>query len=83
MPRVLSFMATGSFAGDRQGINDVQAQFEEKYGPGDYRPNIPATYWTFRIMMGAGVVMLLVSVARPLAHPQGTGPEAKLVWNWR
>ncbi|GAA2558694.1 cytochrome ubiquinol oxidase subunit I [Pseudonocardia hydrocarbonoxydans] len=61
VPRVLSFMATGSFDGEVEGINDLQAAAEQTYGPGDYRPNIPVTYWTFRLMIGFGVLAGLVA----------------------
>ena len=80
VPGVLSFMATESFSGTVEGINDVQAQFEEKFGPGDYRPNIPVTYWMFRIMMGAGAVMLLVSIVGLWLTRKGRVPKSKLVW---
>lgn len=80
VPGVLSFMATESFTGEVEGINDVQAQFEEKYGPGDYRPNIPVTYWTFRAMMGAGGAMLLVSIVGLWLTRKGRLPKSKTVW---
>ncbi|WP_129668391.1 cytochrome ubiquinol oxidase subunit I [Phytoactinopolyspora endophytica] len=54
IPQLLSFLSTGSFDGEVQGINDIQEEYEELYGPGDYSPNIPVTYWTFRFMVGAG-----------------------------
>jgi cytochrome d ubiquinol oxidase subunit I len=44
VPRVLSFMATSSFDGEVEGINQLQAAAEQTYGPGNYTPNIPATY---------------------------------------
>jgi cytochrome d ubiquinol oxidase subunit I len=62
VPRVLSFMATGSFDGRVEGINDVQAHSERAYGAGDYRPNVPVTYWTFRLMIGFGLLAALISV---------------------
>jgi len=62
LPKVLSFMATGSFDGKVEGINDLQAASEQKYGPGDYRPSIPTTYWTFRLMIGFGALAALLSV---------------------
>jgi cytochrome bd ubiquinol oxidase subunit I len=65
VPRVLSFMATGSFDGEVEGINDLQAAAEAAYGPGDYRPNIAATYWTFRLMIGFGAIAALISVLGP------------------
>jgi cytochrome d ubiquinol oxidase subunit I len=62
VPRVLSFMATGDLDGEVEGINDLQAQAEETFGPGDYTPNVPVTYWTFRLMIGFGMLAALVSV---------------------
>ncbi|TQM36883.1 cytochrome ubiquinol oxidase subunit I [Pseudonocardia cypriaca] len=63
VPRVLSFMATGSFDGRVEGIDDLQAAAEQTYGPGDYRPNIPVSYWTFRLMIGFGVLAGLIAAA--------------------
>ena len=62
IPRLLSFLATGSFDGKVEGINNIQAQYVEKYGPGNYIPNIPVTYWSFRLMMGFGFVVLFLSL---------------------
>src|SRR4051794_20289057 len=62
VPRVLSFMATGSFDGQVEGIDDLQAQAAQQYGPGNYTPNIPATYWTFRLMIGFGALAGLVAL---------------------
>ena len=62
VPGVLSYMATGDWGGTVEGINDIQAEQERIHGPGDYRPNIPVTYWTFRLMIGFGMLMALLSV---------------------
>ncbi|TDV44113.1 cytochrome ubiquinol oxidase subunit I [Actinophytocola oryzae] len=62
VPGVLSFMATGHLDGTVEGIDDIQAAQEKAYGPGDYRPNIPVTYWTFRLMIGFGMLMGLLSL---------------------
>ena len=65
VPCLLSFLGTGSFDGEVKGINDLRATYAEQYGsdpgatyytPGDYVPNIPVTYWTFRWMMGFGAL---------------------------
>jgi cytochrome d ubiquinol oxidase subunit I len=56
IPNVLSFLATGDFNGRVEGINDLQAQETAKYGPGDYTPSTPVTYWTFRLMIGTGIL---------------------------
>lgn len=55
VPGLLSFLATGSFDGEVQGINDLQKQYEETYGEGWYVPNVPMTYWSFRMMIGLGM----------------------------
>ncbi|WP_143172184.1 cytochrome ubiquinol oxidase subunit I [Pseudonocardia thermophila] len=62
VPGLLSFMATGSLDGLVEGINDVQRASETTYGPGDYIPNVPVTYWTFRLMIGFGALAMLVSI---------------------
>jgi cytochrome d ubiquinol oxidase subunit I len=64
VPCLLSFLATGSFDGSVQGIDDLRAQYRATYGAdpastayqtGDYVPTIPVTYWTFRLMIGLGM----------------------------
>ncbi len=62
VPNVLSFLATGDFNGKVEGINELQAQEVAKYGPGDYTPNTPVTYWTFRLMIGAGALAALAAL---------------------
>ncbi|MEY4348354.1 MAG: cytochrome ubiquinol oxidase subunit, partial [Actinomycetota bacterium] len=56
---LLSFLATGSTSGEVKGINDLQAEYTQKYGDGWYAPNIPTTYWAFRLMIGLGMVAML------------------------
>ncbi|MHA6794578.1 cytochrome ubiquinol oxidase subunit I [Pseudonocardia bannensis] len=63
IPNVLSFLATGDPGGNVQGINNVQARYEQVFGPGDYRPNIAVLYWAFRLMMGLGLAGVAISVA--------------------
>lgn len=77
VPGVLSFMATGSTSGTVEGINDVQAQLQQQYGPGDYRPNIPIAYWTFRLMIGFGVLSLLLSVLGWWFVRRGATPDPR------
>lgn len=66
IPKLLSFLATGSFDGEVVGINPLRQEYLEKYGSdpgatyytaGDYTPIIPVTYWAFRFMIGLGVVV--------------------------
>jgi cytochrome d ubiquinol oxidase subunit I len=62
VPYVLSFLATGEFTGEVEGIVDVQERFEAQFGPGDYVPNVPVLYWAFRLMMGLGGAAIGVGV---------------------
>jgi cytochrome bd ubiquinol oxidase subunit I len=54
IPHGLSILATNSWSGRVEGINEVNAQYQAKYGPGDYAPIVGLTYWTFRVMTGIG-----------------------------
>ncbi len=54
VPHLLSYLGTGTWDGEIRGINSLQAEYEQTYGPGTYAPNVPVTYWTFRMMITAG-----------------------------
>lgn len=60
IPGLLSFFAEGDFDAEVRGITDIQAEYEDRYGAGSiYRPNVPVTYWTFRLMIGVGLLAAL------------------------
>jgi cytochrome bd ubiquinol oxidase subunit I len=61
IPRALSYMATGSFGGQVEGLNAVQAQEQRQFGPGNYMPDVRVIYWSMRVMAFAGVLMFLVA----------------------
>jgi cytochrome d ubiquinol oxidase subunit I len=61
IPYLLSFLATGDPNGKVEGINDLQAQDEQVFGPGDYTPNIPVAFWSFRLMIGVGMLAVLIA----------------------
>jgi len=61
VPRLLSYMATGSFDGQVQGLNQLQQQERRKYGSGNYMPNIRVIYWSMRVMAFTGVLMFVVA----------------------
>ncbi len=60
IPGLLSFLAYNRFSGEVKGINDIQKEYEQKYGAGDYVPPVALSFWTFRIMVGAGTLMFLI-----------------------
>jgi cytochrome d ubiquinol oxidase subunit I len=61
IPHGLSILATNTWDGKVQGIDDLNRMYQQKYGPGDYTPIIGVTYWSFRIMSGIGFVVFLLS----------------------
>ncbi|MBK6912605.1 MAG: cytochrome ubiquinol oxidase subunit I [Ignavibacteriales bacterium] len=61
IPGGLSFLAYNKFEGEVKGINQLQKETEEKFGTGNYVPPIAISYWTFRIMVGTGFLMLLIA----------------------
>ena len=61
VPYLLSLIATLNPHGTVQGINNVERAYAKKYGPGSYRPVIPVTYWTFRLMIGFGLLAALLA----------------------
>lgn len=67
IPSLLSFLTYNTLDGRVRGINDLQAEYEQLYGPGNYAPPaIWLTYWSFRAMVGAGTLMFflgLISIA--------------------
>jgi cytochrome d ubiquinol oxidase subunit I len=62
IPRLLSYMATGSFDGQVDGLNQLQRQEERDFGRGHYMPNVRVIYWSMRVMAYMGVLMFLVAV---------------------
>jgi cytochrome d ubiquinol oxidase subunit I len=61
VPGLLSFLAYNRFEGEVKGIKELQAEYEKRFGPGDYSPPVMWTYWTFRVMAGAGALMFLLA----------------------
>jgi cytochrome d ubiquinol oxidase subunit I len=61
IPHLLSLIATLSWNGRVDGITQVQQAEALRYGPGSYVPVLWVTYWSFRLMVGLGFLMLIVS----------------------
>jgi cytochrome d ubiquinol oxidase subunit I len=74
VPYLLSFLAKGDFTSQVPGVQDLVPQYQHKYGinypntpqlgqfagqPVHYVPNLPATYWGFRFMIGFGGIAAL------------------------
>jgi cytochrome bd ubiquinol oxidase subunit I len=61
IPRLLSYMATGSFSGQVQGLTELQTQEQRTYGRGNYMPDVRVIYWSMRVMAYTGMLMFLVA----------------------
>jgi cytochrome d ubiquinol oxidase subunit I len=90
IPGLLSFLGTGSFDGEVQGINQLREQYRETYGQdpgttyysaGDYTPVIPVTYWAFRLMIGLGGLAALGALAVLWGTRRGRAPTGR-GWLW-
>ncbi|HEY0619680.1 MAG TPA: cytochrome ubiquinol oxidase subunit I [Kribbella sp.] len=79
VPYLLSFLATGHFDGEVKGINTLQQAYEQLYGPGSYKPNIPLAYWTFRLMIGVGMASVAIALWLLWATRRGRAPTKWLV----
>lgn len=60
IPFMLSFLSYGNFTQRVEGINELQASFEQELGEGNYIPPVTITYISFRVMVFSGGAMLLV-----------------------
>ena len=61
VPHVLSLIADLSWNGQVLGIDQVQASEVAKFGHGSYVPVVWLTYWSFRAMVGAGILLVLLA----------------------
>jgi cytochrome d ubiquinol oxidase subunit I len=61
IPYLLSILAYNQPSGEVKGIRDLQAAYEQQYGPGNYVPSVFMMYWTFRIMVSTGMLMLALA----------------------
>jgi cytochrome d ubiquinol oxidase subunit I len=86
VPGLLSFLGTGSTSGEIEGINQLRAEYQAKYGtdpsaayysPGDFTPIIPITYWTFRFMIGLGLVTAAIGLLLLWVTRKGRAPTNK------
>ncbi|MFC4590369.1 cytochrome ubiquinol oxidase subunit I [Sphaerisporangium corydalis] len=62
VPKVLSLLAAHDPGAPVQGMDDIQRRYERVFGPGDYRPNVPVVFWSFRVMIGFGLGTVALSV---------------------
>jgi cytochrome d ubiquinol oxidase subunit I len=57
IPRLLSLLSYNQLEGEVKGIDELQTMYSAQFGPDNYVPILPVTYWSFRLMVGAGFLM--------------------------
>jgi cytochrome d ubiquinol oxidase subunit I len=62
IPAVLSLVACNNLTCRIQGLDELQAQYETTYGAGNYEPPVVVAYWSFRGMLTAGLLMVLLAL---------------------
>ncbi len=62
IPWLLSILATNSPNGEVQGLNQINAQYQQEYGPGDYVPNVFIQYWSMRVMAYLATLIMLFAL---------------------
>jgi cytochrome d ubiquinol oxidase subunit I len=62
VPSLLTILSYNKMDGEVKGIKNLQQEYEQKYGPGDYVPPVALSYWSFRMMVGAGALMLILTI---------------------
>ena len=69
IPHLLSLLATNHWNGKVVGLNPLQSQYSQSYGPGYYVPNVFIQYWSMRVMAYLGALVLLIAPVGTLAGP--------------
>ncbi|WP_433224523.1 cytochrome ubiquinol oxidase subunit I [Microtetraspora malaysiensis] len=90
VPGLLSLLAAHDPGATVQGVEDIQQRYEQQFGPADYVPNLPMIFWSFRVMIGFGMVTVGLSVLglwltrkrRSKQHGPGRGRTAAPVPSW-
>jgi cytochrome d ubiquinol oxidase subunit I len=84
VPDILSFLATGDFTSKVDGVQNLIPQYQAKYGttyangqPIDYVPDLPVTYWGFRLMIGFGALAAIAGLGALWLTRRGRFPKTK------
>jgi cytochrome bd ubiquinol oxidase subunit I len=62
IPYLLSILATGNPGGQVQGLSELEAQYDQQYGPGYYVPNVFLQYWSMRAMAYVATLVAVIAL---------------------
>ncbi|OLR94463.1 cytochrome ubiquinol oxidase subunit I [Actinokineospora bangkokensis] len=92
VPALLSFLATGNATSEVKGVQDLVGEYRARYGtnfpddpalgefagkPIDYVPDLPVTYWGFRLMIGLGALAFLGCAGALWVTRRGRVPDGR------
>ncbi|HWF29632.1 MAG TPA: cytochrome ubiquinol oxidase subunit I [Mycobacterium sp.] len=78
VPYVLPFLADSRFNDvTLQGVRNIQQDYQQRFGPNDYRPNLFVTYWSFRAMIGFLAIPVLFALAALWLTRRGRIPNQR------
>ena len=77
IPHLLSLLATNSWGGEVKGLEPLQKEYEKKYGPGEYVPDVFLQYWSMRIMAYVASLVLLFALWGAWLLHRGTLERSK------
>jgi cytochrome d ubiquinol oxidase subunit I len=62
IPHLLSLLATDSWNGHVEGLTSLNQQYQQKYGPGNYVPNVFIQYWSMRVMAYIATLVFVIAL---------------------
>ncbi len=77
IPHLLSILATGTWGGAVTGMTQLQKEYQHKYGPGEYVPDVFIQYWSMRVMAYLGSLILLLALWGGWLMHRGTLEHSK------
>lgn len=62
LPALLSILANNTVHAPVKGMQDLQGEFADRFGPGKYIPPVTVLFWSFRVMVLVGLFLTVLCV---------------------
>lgn len=82
IPYLLSVLSYGKLEGSLSGMKTLQDQYVEQYGEGNYIPPVKTTFWSFRVMVVSGFLMIFLSFIGLILHWKNKLPTSRRFLKW-
>lgn len=82
IPYMLSYLAFSELSGKVEGMNSLQEKYEQEFGEGNYIPPVKTTFWSFRIMVATGGILMLLSLLGLIYTWRGKLAESTRYLKW-